>query len=330
MLQLKNHTPFNCAFALFPNAAGIDTLYIMVKATFLLGQQWRLADQQLPIFQADEYIGEPDKSSIKNLGEYHIDKPATDILMYGLACAPGERPVRQMDVGLEVGNIRKIVRVFGDRFWNHQQISQPAPFVNMPLIYERAYGGCDYHQGKYRKSELRNPVGKGFVGEKSEVELDGLALPNIEFPSNLIRHWHDNPAPACFSPIAPGWHPRANLGGTYDQLWQEQRAPYLPLDFSPSFLNAAPQDQIYAGFISGGEQVRIIGMHPDGDFEFALPHVGLANKVQIKNEIFSAPFRMETLSLYPNQKQLAMTWRAAIPCDKRTLNIKQITVNLTR
>lgn len=330
MLQLKNNTSFNTGFALFPDVHGIDNLYIMAKATFLIGDQWTLAEQQLPLYQGDEYWGEPGESSLKNLDEHHIGKPATDILMYGLACSPGQRPVRQMDVGLEVGVLRKVIRVFGDRHWQNQQISQPQPFVNMPIVYERAFGGRDLHNGQLRAVELRNPVGKGFCGGRADTEMEGIALPNLESSTALIRHWQDKPEPVGFGPIAPNWPPRANLGGTYDQQWQQQRAPYLPDDFDPRFLNAAPPDQIYPGFLRGGESVRILGMHPDGDFQFNLPYVNLANKVVIKGELLSAPFRLETLALYPNQKQIAMTWRAAISCDKRILNIENITVSLTR
>ncbi len=330
MLQLKNNTPFTSAFAMFPDVHGIDTLYIMVKATFLIGSQWTLAGQQLPLYQGDEYWGEPEQSSLKNAGEYHIGKPATDILMYGMACSPGQRPLRQMDVGLEVGSIKKIARIFGDRCWQNQLISQPNPFVNMPLIYERSFGGQDYFKGQLRAAELRNPVGKGFVGNKNSFEIEGLALPNIESPAQLMRHWQDNPTPIGFGPIAPNWSPRASMGGTYNHQWQEQRAPYLPEDFDPRFLNTAPEDQIYPGFIQGGEPVRIIGMHPDGDFQFNLPYVNLSNKAVIRGEVVSAPFNIETLALYPNQRQIAMTWRAAIPCDKRMLNIEQISVSLMR
>lgn len=330
MLQLKNNTSFNTGFALFPDANGIDHLYIMAKATFLIGDQWTFAEQQFPLYQGDEYWGEPGESSLKNLDEHHIGKPATDILMYGLACSPGQRPVRQMDVGLEVGVLRKAIRVFGDRYWQNYQISQPQPFVNMPIVYERAFGGRDQHNGQVRAVELRNPVGKGFCGNRADAEMEGMALPNLESSTALIRHWQDKPEPVGFGPIAPNWSPRANLGGTYDQQWQQERAPYLPDDFNPRFLNAAPPDQIYPGFLQGGESVRILGMHPDGDFEFNLPYVNLANKVAIKGELLSAPFRLETLALYPNQKQIAMTWRAAMACDKRILNIEHITVSLTR
>ncbi|HEY8941193.1 MAG TPA: DUF2169 domain-containing protein [Cellvibrio sp.] len=330
MLQLKNNTSFTAGFALFPDVHGIDTLYIMVKATFLIGNQWTLAEKQLPLHQGDEYWGEPGASSLKNLDEYHIGKTATDILVYGLACSPGQRPVRQMDVGLEVGVLRKVIRVFGDRHWHDYQISSPQPFVNMPIVYERAFGGQDQRNGQLRAAELRNPVGKGFCGGKIDAEIEGLALPNLESPATLIRHWQDKPEPVGFGPVAPNWIPRANFGGTYDQQWQQQRAPYLPDDFNPRFLNAAPADQIYPGFLRGGEPVRILGMHPDGDFQFNLPYVNLSNKVVIKGESLSSPFNMETLALYPNQKQITMTWRAAISCDKRTLDIDNITVSLTR
>ncbi|HTF98488.1 MAG TPA: DUF2169 domain-containing protein [Cellvibrio sp.] len=329
MLQLKNNTPFSAAFALFPDIQGIDTLYIMAKATFSIGNQWKLAEQQLPIYQTDEYWGEPGESSLNNLGEFHIQKPATDILMYGLACSLDQQPVRQMDVGFEVGSIRKVIRVFGDRSWQEGEISQSNPFVNMPLVYERAFGGQYQHQGQIFV-EARNPVGKGYAGDKNISEVEGTALPNLESPEHLIRHWRDNPMPVGFGPIAPSWLPRANLAGTYDQKWQEQRAPYLPDDFDPHFLNAAPRDQLYPGFLKGGELVRIFGMHPNGDFQFNLPYVNLTNKVIVKSEVVSAPFQIETLSFYPNQQQLTMTWKAAISCDKRILNVKQITVSLTR
>ena len=330
MLQLKNNTPFVAEIALFPDQYGIDTLYLMVKGTFIIGDTWLLAEQPIPLHQGDEYWGEPGKSSLKSANEYHIGKPATDILMYGLACAPELRPVLKMDVGLEVGSIRKVVRVFGDRYWYGQEISKPAPFVNMPLVYERSFGGQDFYNDQVRATELRNPVGRGFPGKKTAAEMEGMPLPNIESPADPIRHWQDIPAPIGFGPIAPNWHPRSEQGGTYDDHWQTNRVPYLPEDFNPSFLNSAPRDQIYPGYLQGGELVRMIGVHPEGDFHFKLPYVALANKAIIRGASTSAPFQLETLALYPNQKQIAMTWRAAIPCPRGFASVQQVTVSLTR
>lgn len=331
MLQLKNNTPFASAFTIFPNENGVDTLYIMVKATFVIGAQWTLAKVQIPLQQGDEYWGEPAKSSVRISSDYHIGKPATDIVMMGAACAPEQRPVRQMDVGLQVGSLSKVVRVFGDRVWNQGQITQPEPFVTMPLVYERAFGGQDLiDDGKLRDADVKNPVGCGFAGKRNPQEMQGLPLPNLENPDHLIRDYRDRPDPACFAPIAPNWQPRVGFAGTYDDIWQQTRAPYLPDDYNPRFMNVAPADLIYPGYLQGGEAVRIIGMHPDGELGFTLPYVNLANKVSIAGQEYAAPFVMETLLLDPNQRQLSMVWRAAMACDKKLPKIQQISVSLSR
>lgn len=330
MLQLKNNTPFVSVFTIFPNENGVDTLYVMVKATFVIGAQWTLAEPQIPLQQGDEYWGDPAKTSLRLSSDYHIGKPATDILMIGSAYTPAQRPVRQMDVGLQVGSIGKVVRVFGDRFWDRAHITQPEPFVVMPLVYERAFGGQDFVEAALRDTENRNPVGCGFAGRKHLAEINGMPLPNLECPKQLINHYNDRPEPACFSPIAPNWQPRACFAGNYDEVWQQTRAPYLPADYNPRFMNVAPPDLIYPGYLRGGEPVKIIGMNQSGDLAFNLPHVNLSNKVLIAEQEFSAPFNMETLLLDPNHLKLSMVWRAALPCDKKLTKIKHISVSLSR
>jgi len=330
MLQLKNNTSFNTAFALLPNAQGIDTLYTMVRATFNIGPQWTLAEKQPEPQQADVYWAEPETSSLRFVSDYHIGKAATDILMSGYACAPQEQPVRQLDVHLSVGSVSKTLRVFGDRFWHAGQITHPQTFTKMPLIYERAFGGADIHEQRLRSSEERNPVGVGYAGEKSNAEMNGLPLPNIEYPKELISDISDRPTPAGFAPIAPAWLPRRQFAGTYDENWSQTRAPYLPDNFDSKFLNAAHPDLIYPGFLQGGESVSIRGMHPMGDLNFNLPYVKLRNKLTVAGEEKHADFVLETLTLDPNQLQLSMTWRSAYLCDKKALKISNIHVSLAR
>jgi hypothetical protein len=145
-----------------------------------------------------------------------------------------------------------------------------------------------------RDAETKNPVGRGFVGQKHTTELNGFPLPNLECPDNLIRDYRDRPAPACFAPIAPNWQPRAGFAGTYDDIWQQTRAPYLPDDYNPRFMNVAPPDLIYPGYLQGGEAVRIIGMHPAGDLGCSLPYVNLSNKVLVAGqEMTSGGFNRE-------------------------------------
>jgi len=72
MLQLKNKTQFEATIAVFPNENAVDTLYVIVKATFLSGNKIEIAKNQSSIVMADEYWGEPGQSSLKYASELHL------------------------------------------------------------------------------------------------------------------------------------------------------------------------------------------------------------------------------------------------------------------
>lgn len=329
MLQLKNNTPFAAGFALFPNEDAIDTLYVIVRATFNIGSKWTLVDKQTPPVEKDLYWDEPDNSSIKTASDYHIDKLATDIIVNGHAHAPEGKQATALDVAVKVGNTAKTVRVFGDREWRNGNITSPKPFTCMPLMYENAFGG-KYQSESNSSAYEQNPVGKGFSGGRTTVEMNGVSLPNIENPTCLINRPEDIPATAAFAAISPAWLPRSNYAGTYDDVWKTGRAPYLPLDFNKRFLNSAHPDLIYPDFLLGGEPVQIKNMHPEGNLNFNLPLINLNSTVDLQRRTETLKFNMETLVIEPDVMQLAMVWKAALKCDKETLKIKDITVNLSR
>ena len=330
MLQLNNSTPFAADMALFPNEQGVDTLYLIVKASFKIGKQWVLAEEQTPPTKADEYWGEPDDSSIKYASDFHTGKPATDIVMVGNALSQDAQPVSQLDVNLSVGQVSKTVRVFGDRVWNEGRITAPKPFHTMPLIYEKAYGGKYYQDEQLHSIEEKNPVGCGYPGKRSVSEMNGLLLPNLEDPKDLINQYTDQPQPACFAFSAAGWQPRLSYAGTYDEAWETQRAPYLPNDFDSRFLNMAHENLIYPGYLQGGEAVNISNMHAAGNMQFNLPLINLVSQVKVLDKLESPKFKLETLLLEPNQLQLSMVWRAALPCDKKLMKISEASVALAR
>ena len=331
MLQLKNQTPFAAQLALFPNAQGVDSLYIIVKATFNIGLQWTLADEQQPLQAADEHwTDDPASSSLKTASDFHIGKPTTDIIMLGHAWAPQEREVQHMDVSLTVANLSKVIRVFGDRQWHNGGISAPQPFTSMPLVYEKAFGGMQKNGDQVILSEDRNPVGCGFTGKLTAKQVQGQALPNLEDPRQLIQNVGDVVNPACFSYISPSWLPRRSFAGTYDDNWQKNRAPYLPMDFNPRFFNMAHADLVCPSYLIGGESVQIVGVNPGGPITFNLPVVGIAASVAVKNRIERPVFNLETLVIEPDLMKLSLTWRAAMVCDKEALKIREVIVNLTR
>jgi hypothetical protein len=330
MLQLENKTPFAANMTIFPNELGIETLYLIVKASFYIGDKWTLLEDQLPPVEADVYYGEPETSSLKYASDYHVGKPSTDIIMNGLACAPGNEEVTKLDVSLQVDSLRKTVQVYGNREWQNGLISNPQPFVTMPLVYEKAFGGSHFIDGELDSADQRNPLGLGYAGSRNVSEMNGVQLPNLEDPAHLILSHEDKPTPACFGYIPPGWEPRVKFVGTYDDVWQNQRAPYLPEDFDNRFLNMAHPDLVSSSYLQGGESVSIYGMHPDGEMKFNLPVVNIHSSVNIGNEEHSTKLNLETVLLEPNQIRLSMVWRAAYPCDKKALKIKKVKVALKR
>ena len=187
MLQLENTTPFVAGMALFPDEHGIDTLYVILKASFEIGDEWVLCEKQHPLVEADEYWGQPENSSLKQASDYHIGKPATDIIMLGQAVTPGGQMQTRHDVHLRVGSISKSVAVFGDREWLNGRITDARPFNRMPLVYERAYGGTQLDEkGEPISADQRNPIGLGYAANNcSQLDMDGIKLPNLENPDQF-------------------------------------------------------------------------------------------------------------------------------------------------
>lgn len=330
MLQVNNTTPFPANITVFPDENAIDTLYVVVKGGFRVGRQLQLIEEQRGFQLEDEYWADPVSSSLKYPSDGHIGKPATDIGVLGQACAPEYREARQLDVNIQVGHVKKMVRVFGDRQWQGERISSPEPFVNMPLVYEKAFGGEHVADGQRLSADSRNPVGCGWPGERLSSDMDNVALPNLEDPARLIQSPEDKPPPAGFGFIAPYWLPRAAYAGTYDDAWQENRAPYLPVDFDRRFLNAASPGMVSNEYLLGGEPVSITNMHPEGVIRFMLPKVNLACRIDIANQLHAPAFVLETVIMEPNNRECWLTWRARLPCDKKATAINNVTISMFR
>jgi hypothetical protein len=327
MLQLANETPFVATLSLIPDIQGVDTLYIVLKATFVLGEAPTVADPQQPLHLADECWGEPGASSLKYVAELHPTKSATDVVLVGSAHAPNGRPVTMMDTRLTVGRLRKRVRVVGDRVYSGRllgaTLDAARPFTTMPLVYERAFGGVhviDAEKGKI-KAEEANPVGRGFRAEKRRQELKGTLAPNLLDPVDAER-------PAGYGFIAPHWQPRRGYAGSYDAAWERERAPYLPADFDPRFFNAANPDLVADGYLQGGEPVELAHLSPHGRLSFVLPRCRFDLAVRLGSATQQPAFNLETVLFEPDDERFSMLWRAAVPCDKKALEVEKVSLKL--
>jgi hypothetical protein len=297
-----------------------------VKATLSLRPKLALAPVQLPVDLADEYHADPTDSSLKQVSELHIGKPGTDILLLGHAWAPEQHPVAEAWVRVAVAERQKTVRVCGDRSWTRDGVpSAPEPFEAMPLVWERAFGGS-HRLADGVLAEERNPVGVGFAGKRGAAELLGHPVPNLEDPTSPLQQLGQVCTPACFAPSAPHWLPRRAFAGTYDERWQRTRAPYLPSDFDPRFLSSAATELTFDRYLQGNEPVEVRGATPDGPISFTLPVAHLDVEVRIAGSIEHPPVSLETVRIEPDENRLCLTWRAALPCDRKVLKIEKVTI----
>ncbi len=330
MLQIDNQTPFYAVLSVLPDRNAIETLHVILKATLVLRPRLALAAAQLPVTLADEYYGDPTDSSLKAVSEIHIGKPGTDVLLVGRAWAPQGQAVHQTLVRVVAAERHKSVRVVGDRVWQSDgTATAPEPFEAMPLVWERAFGGS--HSFEERTlAEERNPIGVGFAGRRGAQELAGHPVPNLENPGEPLERQGQSHTPVCFAPTAPQWLPRRAFAGTYDEIWQRRRAPYLPVDFDPRFLQCAAPELAFDRYLQGGEPIEVHGASPEGPIAFPIPAASLQVAVKVAGSLEHPPVNLETVLLEPDETRVSLTWRAAVACERTVRRVEPSTVRRHR
>lgn len=311
-----------------------DHIAVVIKATFDIqngAQDLNVSENQEPLAMAPVYWGDPGVSSLKYTSDAYLYKPHTDVVLNGTAYAR-QGPVEQLDAGFQVGPVKKLVRVIGNRVWYRGMgswlKSNPVPFEEMALRFENAFGGEDRshpNPEKHRREE-HNPVGKGFASSGRAEHLDGLALPNLENPRTLMGRWSDKPKPAAFGFVDSFWMPRISYAGTYDKQWEKTRCPLLPDDFDSRFFNAAPADQLSQKHLTGGDPIRTLNVTRDKDLAFFLPQKSFEIAVWIKTKRQDHTPVLDTVVIEPDENRLLLTWRASVPCPREFLYIDAIRI----
>jgi hypothetical protein len=295
---------------------------VVVKATFGIraGGSTYLSDEQAPVLLVPEPVGEAGKSLTYESDLLGV-KPCTDILVNGSAWAPGGRRASSVDVQLVAGPIKKRLRVFGDRVWERglmgTQISPAQTFESMPITYERAYGGWDRSSPDpaEHRMEDRNPVGTGFAARREHCE--GLRLPNVEHPDQVISSWKHRPPPAGLNAVDCSWSPRRELAGTYDDQWLEKRFPLWAENFDPRYRNCAPSDQQAPDYFRGGELVDLINLSREGRLTFELPTIHLSLETRFGAERVEHPAQLCTVIVEPNIPCVLVSWQTHLVCNHR-------------
>ena len=324
MWQLDNRTPYAAERTWVRDRDGAEIWLVAVRCSFDIAPDGTttVADAQPPVAQGpvffDALAGSP--PSLRLEMDLVRTKATTDVVLQGHAHAPGGQAVMQLDVGLRVGPVVKRLRVTGDRVWIGGTPSEPVPFTTMPMVWERAFGGFDpgTRDTPQPQWDVRNPVGTGFVLKAAHAE--GLRLPNIEYADQCVRAWDDRPQPAGFGPLCNHWQPRAVLAGTYDEAWQKNRLPLLPLDFDDRHYQCAPVDQQAPQFLRGGEPVSLVHLSPHAaQLHFELPRVvfGLETFFSDGAHWLHEPPKLHSVIVEPDASRVSLVWHSALPCHPR-------------
>lgn len=239
-------------------------------------------------------------------------KPRGEYLVYGGAF--DTRQKGYVNVSVQVGEMRKELDVFGDRYWLGDGRSDPAPFDSLPLDWAHAFGGEDFPE---------NPLGKGYLlpgdAEPDNAVLEAHPIPNIMAHGTYLTAPDKTLPPAGLQAYPEDWPQRKRFEGTYDDAWFARRWPGRPVDFDPEYNCTAPEDQRKKGFFTGHETFNIRGMHPEGrEAQGRLPElrarIFVLRRSPNKGEedtFHELESRLETVWLFPGQERGIALFRAS-------------------
>ncbi|MDI1446405.1 DUF2169 domain-containing protein [Polyangium sp. 6x1] len=242
-----------------------------------------------------------------------MTKARGEVVVTGKAHAPAGAKVPARAVKLRVlrgerAIVDKELYVIGDRRWELGGPSAPEPFTEMPVSWDRAFGGAGFEW---------NPIGKGFAPTDVHGKQVHL-LPNLEDPKRLITKKGDRPQPVGFGPVDQTWPQRMRKAGTYDEQWLETRFPGVAADIDWTFYNVAPEDQQIDKYFTGGEVFEVHGMHPERPTSTVrLPELRARLFIVQRTkdggeELREAASRLDTVWIFPNKERAVAIFRGVL------------------
>jgi hypothetical protein len=324
---------------------------LLVKRTYDIkpGLVLVRAEKDQPLRSIDEYydMGDAQTSTIQYESDLAPFKSHTDVVFIGKAMAPGGTPVLTMDVGIQVEGVgAKVIRVIGNRRCIYQAgraplFTQPIPFTEMEIRYDLAYGGKD------KKSNPDNPfhfpsndMGKGMVLKNKKELVEGLELPNLEDPRDLLtpdkaildtpEMWPRQPMPQGLGWFQKTWYPRSFFAGSCPAyvepgtVTKEEFLGYVQKDhiaqsrrfklpaFHTRFLQGASPG-LYFPALKGNETIRLKGLTPEGLLQFSLPDETPKLNLDIGFGAKDLNPVMHTVMIRAEERQVDIVWRGSQP-----------------
>jgi hypothetical protein len=330
--ELKKSTGATVAVVPQWGMDGAVLAVVLIKEAFAVDRRGRVVPTHDAVIHRTDVPWEEDApatSSVRFPCDVCVNKPATDVVVVGHAMAAYATRQTTLDVTVEVGPLRRVVRVFGPRVWYRGALgfvlSDPTPFESVPVRWELAWGGADFSDPSRPVEEARNPVGRGVVADPATLEHQ--PGPQVEDPENLIATHRTAPAPAGLAAIGRHYHPRRTFAGTADELWLRERMPLPPADFDDRFHQVAAPGLTAPGRLRGGEAVLVHNMGAQGPLAFELPRLTFFAGMKRRGELIERPPALDTVTLLPNDRRVEMTWRAVFTLPRHLREVEFLQVH---
>jgi hypothetical protein len=288
---------------------GERRLTVVAKATCEIVPDAPLSPCEPRPIVVGERAGDAPGSSARHPGDAALSLPRAQLLVLGAAYAEGGIPQTMDTVRLVVSRgastlVDKRLSVVGDRRGPARAVAPSAPelvgdatpFLRIPLVYERAFGGPGY---------LPNPAGTGIAAER-----DGRAfLPNV-----YHAHGGGSAEAPGFGPISARWASRERLlGGTPPSAADLDVVARLSPDLDPAYFLSAPADQQLDRW-EGGETIGLYHLHPSWPWlYFDVPRWGVAAVLTDRQGARAiVPMPLDTLLVTPEDLSVELTYRGNV------------------
>lgn len=306
-MDFTNETPF--PGKLLTGSTGEREMIAIVatKVTFVLDEGRHPDERRLLAVTGDEawpVFDKPFSFDGVTLGaETDFRKQGTDLLVFGSARAPRGEAVTWTRVAVECGQIRYEAIVFGDRVWQATGAgyvaTAPAPFTEMPLTNDRAFGGEARIDDSTVVQHPVNPEGRGYLFLEEDVE--GTPLPNVEHPERRISSWRDHPPPRCFYKPLGASMDDDDAGSPEDQI----------VAMATAGLNQTVPELVAPSEHALGDTIRLSGLSEEGDVVFPTPpKAGPVAHVGVGDLRSRFPSRLATIIVLPAERVLVASYLA--------------------
>lgn len=337
-MELINKTDFLLDSYEYLDKNGIEYALILLRGRFKLEaapdshpHDWIMVpdEDQGEWFNEDVHYDDDPNASIRFEKDRVDFKPTTDVIVNGYAYAPGDKPAKSWEAGIQIGERKLSLRIYGKRFWqrnfkNHWELTEPEACEKVALRYENAYGG----NSKIHPRHLVNPIGRGLYDKPEKQQaIPAHQIDHVDFPTTQLNQ--SDFYPVSFGVISRDWNPRCELIGDKKNLVQGNISlPYQSQNLMGN--QSANLSLIQPTYLQGNEIIKFRQLLPGrSEQRLQLPSYNISfSSVSHAEETLQGNFKLDTVIFdfideSAESAKIYLSWRIA---HKNPVAIKTLSV----